>query len=154
MFGMAAFLTSFLFPATKLGIATSSGAVALTSHFIYGDSRRRISRLWTRPKGFPIALWKPSDATKGFSDRPLETFGCDQRAFRSPFGNLRTRSKGFPIALWKPSDATKGFFDRPLEPSDATKGLSDRPLETFGCHLLESLYNDATSATASLDAFA
>ena len=120
---------------------------------------RRVSPLRRRPKGFPIALWKPSgpcckgvaqknrflvegkgktfltsscvtegfasaEATKGLSDRPLETFGpllqrggakkqipcgrqgkdlpyfflcyrgfrlCggDQRAFRSPFGNLR-----------------------------------------------------------------
>ncbi len=91
------------------------------------------------PKGFPLALWKPSDApcrglfvrcgaqplvwgcacgrTKGLSARPLETFGCPlqgafcalrrtaavgrgmrlrahQRAFRSPFGNLRVPLAG------------------------------------------------------------
>ena len=64
----------------------------------------------------------PAGATKGLSDRPLETFGADVRNllqitdFLGGQGKvslfafllrrvspLRRRPKGFPIALWKPS---------------------------------------------------
>ena len=38
------------------------------------------------------------------------------------------------------------FKERDLASSDGAKGLSDRPLETFGCHLLEQLYNYVSSA--------
>ncbi len=121
--------------------------------FLAFSVSQRVSPLRRRPKGFPIALWKPSapllrmeistrnkmlpcffrltgdfasaEATKGLSDRPLETFGpmlrmgistrnemlpcfshfagfrlCggDQRAFRSPFGNLRPLCCGWKFA--------------------------------------------------------
>src|SRR5699024_5422681 len=58
--------------------------------------------------------------------------GGDQRAFRSPFGNLRVpllrggciwQGKGEPLLFCFP----EGFAS-----AEATKGLSDRPLETFG----------------------
>ena len=65
------------------------------------------------PKGFPLALWKPSGPLQqrggakkqipcGWQGKSLPYFflfyggfrlcGGDQRAFRSPFGNLRRRN--------------------------------------------------------------
>ena len=75
---------------------------------------RRVSPLRRRPKGFPIALWKPSGAI------PVEVNGSHKKWI--PWGRqgkelyflfpvsqeispLRRRPKGFPIALWKPSGA-------------------------------------------------
>ena len=84
----------------------------------------RVSPLRRRPKGFPVALWKPS----GF--HPLRWMGGLQKinflwkAGESPallffvslrVSPLRRRPKGFPVALWKPS----GFH--PLRGMGATK---------------------------------
>jgi len=83
----------------------------------------RGSPLRRRPKGFPVALWKPS----GF--HPLRWTGGLQKinflwkAGESPallfvllrVSPLRRRPKGFPVALWKPS----GFH--PLRGMGATK---------------------------------
>ena len=71
----------------------------------------KVSPLRRRPKGFPVALWKPS----GF--HPLRWTGGLQKinflwkAGESPallfvllrVSPLRRRPKGFPVALWKPS---------------------------------------------------
>jgi len=54
----------------------------------------------------------PAGATKGLSDRPLETFGASFL-----FEAMVIRLQGFA-------------------PAGATKGLSDRPLETFGASFL------------------
>ena len=81
--------------------------------FTFFSVSQEISPLRRRPKGFPVALWKPSGPTllkrmgpqknrslaegKGKSLYILFCFsgdfalcGGDQRAFRSPFGNLRS----------------------------------------------------------------
>ena len=83
----------------------------------------RVSPPRRRPKGFPVALWKPS----GF--HPLRGMGATKNGFfvegrgkpRLAFFVLlkvsppRRRPKGFPVALWKPS----GFY--PLRGMEATK---------------------------------
>ena len=68
-----------------------------------------------RPKGFPIALWKPSDAssliwplTHHPKPKGLGDFLCVDFSFESMFlckvgFRPHGRPKGFPIALWKPS---------------------------------------------------
>ena len=72
---------------------------------------QRVSPLRRRPKGFPVALWKPSGplAAKG---RREEQLFCGRQ------GKGPSLLEGFASA-------------------EATKGLSDRPLETFGSHLLK-----------------
>ena len=128
----------------------------------------RVSPLRRRPKGFPVALWKPSgfhplrgmEATKngffvGGRGKPRLAFFVSLRV--SP---LRRRPKGFPVALWKPSGfhllrRTGGLqkinflwkarenpallfcFAEGFASAEATKGLSGRPLETFGVPPLE-----------------
>ena len=62
-----------------------------------------VSPLRRRPKGFPVALWKPSV--------PLLRMG------------ISTRNEMLPCFF----RFTGGFAS-----AEATKGLSDRPLETFG----------------------
>ena len=78
-----------------------------------------ISPLRRRPKGFPVALWKPSVPSgwrKGISDKSslfhqgsrhspcLQHHRC--RNARIP--PLRRRPKGFPVALWEPSASPVG----------------------------------------------
>ncbi len=65
--------------------------------------------------------------------------GGDQRAFRSPFGNLRALcSKGvaqknrFLVEGKGKTFLTSSRFTEGFASAEATKGLSDRPLETFG----------------------
>ena len=57
--------------------------------------------------------------------------GGDQRAFRSPFGNLRS-----PCCGWEFSQGIRCFLafsvSQGFASAEATKGLSGRPLETFG----------------------
>ena len=73
---------------------------------------QRISPLRRRPKGFPLALWKPS--------APLLRKGiCTTKN-----GGL---VKGKERAFLASSCFAEGFAS-----AEATKGLSDRPLETFG----------------------
>ena len=63
--------------------------------------------------------------------RGFRLCGGDQRAFRSPFGNLRS-----PCCGWKFSQGMRCFLALPVSQgfasAEATKGLSGRPLETFG----------------------
>ena len=78
---------------------------------------QKVSPLRRRPKGFPIALWKPSGPSCGNGkareknflwkarERPSLLFPVLQRV--SP---LRRRPKGFPIALWKPSALSTAIF--------------------------------------------
>ena len=70
--------------------------------FLAFSVSQRVSPLRRRPKGFPIALWKPS--------APLLRMGISTRNEMLPcffrftgVSPLRRRPKGFPIALWKPS---------------------------------------------------
>ena len=74
---------------------------------------QRVSPLRRRPKGFPVALWKPSGplAAKG---RQKEQLFCGRQG-KGPF-------------------LLEGFAS-----AEATKGLSGRPLETFGAHLLKRM---------------
>ena len=74
---------------------------------------QRVSPLRRRPKGFPIALWKPSGplAAKG---RQKEQLFCGRQ------GKGPSLLEGFASA-------------------EATRGLSDRPLETFGAHRLKRM---------------
>ena len=103
-----------------------------------------ISPLRRRPKGFPVALWKPSVPLLR-----MEIFTRNEMLpcfFRfTGISPLRRRPKGFPVALWKPSAPCCGwefpqgmrcFLALPVSQgfasAEATKGLSGRPLETFG----------------------
>ena len=80
-------------------------------YFLFSVSQR-VSPLRRRPKGFPIALWKPS--------APLLRKGiCTTKN-----GGL---VKGKERAFLVPSCFTEDFAS-----AEATKGLSGRPLETFG----------------------
>ena len=76
----------------------------------------RVSPLRRRPKGFPVALWKPS----GF--HPLRGMGATKNGFF--VGDRGKPRLAFCFA--------KGFAS-----AEATKGLSGRPLETFGVPPLE-----------------
>ena len=55
-----------------------------------------ISRLRARPEGFAVALWTASHALPCYLifivAEGFRLCGGDQRAFRSPFGNLRRRN--------------------------------------------------------------
>ena len=93
----------------------------------------------------------PAGATKGLSDRPLETFGARWVGHR--FWK-RGRRVTFPVTLPNTLQKTCGAKEsrgRPQSPLvrpqahtplpkrfglRPTKGLSDRPLETFGAHLV------------------
>ena len=78
---------------------------------------RRVSPLRRRPKGFPLALWKPSGpCSKGVAQK--NRFLVDGK------GKTFLTSSRF----------TEGFAS-----AEATKGLSARPLETFGPILVEAL---------------
>ena len=68
-------------------------------------------------------------------------WGGDQRAFRSPFGNLRpfAASRNLYIKQLPCDRQEKGlpFFSRitkDFASAEATRGLSDRPLDPFGAH--------------------
>ena len=113
---------------------------------------QRISPLRRRPGGFPIAPWTPSgpipiyvgETEKGLTflfphHKGFRLCGGDQRAFRSPFGNLR------PLAangnLYKKlipcrrQETGLPFFPRiakAFASAEATRGLFDRPLDPFG----------------------
>ena len=47
-------------PFTPLPRDAGSADVVLFSHKVIALPRTEVSRLRARPKGFPIALWKPS----------------------------------------------------------------------------------------------
>ena len=73
--------------------------------------------------------------------------GGDQRAFRSPFGNLRGPPldadrvfyKKWISCGWQGKGPPCFFcFAEDFASAEATKGLSDRPLETFGAHPVEA----------------
>ena len=70
--------------------------------------------------------------------RGFRLCGGDQRAFRSPFGNLRP-----PCCGWKFPQEIRCFLAFPVSQgfasAEATKGLSGRPLETFGAHPVEAV---------------
>ena len=89
-----------------------------------------------------------AEATKGLSDRPLETFGRNlPKGLMTP-GNLRQHTfigsfgaKQLCI-LMNSISMQQGDFT----PAGATKGLSDRPLETFGSTLLLMLWGQSSFA--------
>ena len=119
---------------------------------------QRVSPLRRRPKGFPIALWKPSGplAAKGgaggtaflwkareraFLARGFRLCGGDQGAFRSPFGNLRRPPVEADGSHKKQiscgGQGKRAFlsffcFSGAFASAEATRGLSDRPLDPFG----------------------
>ena len=66
-----------------------------------------------------------AEATKGLSDRTLETFGPMQRTGFSIESGFFVEGEGKAFLAF--SCFTEGF-----DSSEATKELSDRPLETFG----------------------
>ena len=73
---------------------------------------QRVSPLRRRPKGFPLALWKPSGPS------------C---------GNGKAREKNrFLVEGKEKTFLTFSCFTEGFASAEATKGLSDRPLETFG----------------------
>ncbi len=76
-------------------------------------SSAEIPPLRRRPKGFPIALWKPS-APSGWrknnqqhkhvsSEQRQLPYHQHHRCSSAGIPPLRRRPKGFPVALWKPS---------------------------------------------------
>ena len=66
-----------------------------------------------------------AEATKGLSDRPLETFG--------PFAASRNLYiKRFPCGRQEKGLPILPRIAKDFASAEATKGLSDRPLETFG----------------------
>ena len=68
-----------------------------------------------------------AEATKGLSDRPLETFGADVRNLPQITDSL-WRAGGKSVAL-------SSCFTRDFASAEATRGLSDRPLDPFGASL-------------------
>ena len=88
---------------------------------------QRVSRLRARPKGFPVALWKPSapGLWETLRSKEIRCFIMRQIGGRVALlrrarpivckvfdriclqalrvSRLRARPKGFPVALWKPS---------------------------------------------------
>ncbi len=89
-----------------------------------------------RPMGAsPIAKISPCGATKGLSDRPLETFGSHDLGFIHGFQSMCNH--GAKPCRRKPRRPA-GHILAPMEggrpPCEAAKGLSGRPLETFGAH--------------------
>ena len=91
-----------------------------TRHKLLAEGRKRVYLSFTYHKGFRLC-------------------GGDQRAFRSPFGNLRpfAASRNLYIKQLSCGRQEKGlpFFSRIAKgfaSAEATKGLSGRPLETFG----------------------
>ena len=101
------------------------------------------SPLRRRPKGFAVALWKPSHCTPMF----LDFYRCKGK---SP---LRRRPKGFAVALWKPSHCTPMFLDfyaaRGNRLCGGDKGavktneVCDRPLDPFGSPLPKLTFSAA-----------
>ena len=115
---------------------------------------QRISPLRRRPKGFPVALWKPSGplAAKGdaggtaflwkareraFLARGFRLCGGDQGAFRSPPGPLRGLSAPTSVALagsfcaYQPKNAkTTNASPLPLFPHSPSKDIG-----AVGIHL-------------------
>ena len=79
---------------------------------LYFPVSQRISPLRRRPKGFPIALWKPS--------APLLRKG------------ICTTKKGGLVKGKEGAFLASSCFAEGFASAEATKGLSDRPLETFG----------------------
>ena len=73
---------------------------------------QRVSPLRRRPKGFPVALWKPSGPTL------LKRMGIAKN------GSL-AEGKGKSLSCFP-------RIPKDFASAEATKGLSDRPLETFG----------------------
>ncbi len=118
-------------PGPTLPQCALGGPGRLLLLFAETKSRASLSQKYGRGRSttFPTLL----HLLQGF-----RTCGCDQRAFRSPFGNLRAhpflefyggkKSTTFPTIL---------FSSRDFASADATKGLSGRPLETFGGILLD-----------------
>ena len=72
-----------------------------------------------------------AEATKGLSDRPLETFGPLQQR-----GGAKNR---FLVDGKGKTFLTSSRFTEGFASAEATKGLSARPLETFGPILVEAL---------------
>ena len=87
-------------------------------YFLFSVSQR-VSPLRRRPKGFPIALWKPS--------APLLRKGiCTTKNG----GLVKGKEEAFLVFF---------CFAEGFASAEATKGLSARPLETFGALLLERI---------------
>src|SRR5699024_9217418 len=71
---------------------------------------QRVSPLRRRPKGFPVALWKPSALCCVWGNAPRNRVLVEgrRRAFLAFHASQRVspqrrRPKGCPVALWKPS---------------------------------------------------
>ena len=75
-----------------------------------------------------------AEATKGLSDRPLETFGALLLGRIGFFTENRFLVEGRGKTFLAFPCFAEGFAS-----AEATKGLSDRPLETFGALLLERI---------------
>ena len=101
--------------------------------------KRGISPLRRRQGGFAVAPLTPSQCTPMLLDfhccRGNRRCGGDQRAFRSPFGNLRRRNFWGCLRLefvvagdFAPAGATRGLCGRPLDPFAA-----DTPILDFYC---------------------
>ena len=89
------------------------------------DKGKMPSILFRNTEGFASA-----EATKGLSDRPLETFG-DHLLKR--MGTARNR---FLVQGKGRSFLASFCFARDFASAEATRGLSARPLDPFGAHLL------------------
>ena len=77
-------------------------------------------------KGFASA-----EATKGLSDRPLETFGAHRlKRMEATRNRFLVEGKGKSLSFFF-------CFSGDFASAEATKGLSGRPLETFGVPPLE-----------------
>ena len=74
-----------------------------------------------------------AEATKGLSDRPLETFGSHPVEADGDHKKIdflrKARERAFTFFF---------CFSEDFASAEATKGLSGRPLETFGAHPVEA----------------
>ena len=122
----------------------TGGPGAAMPHAPFGRPRRPLG---TFPRGESTSSarrrTKPPTRNRLFMDGKEKMLPCfsrfagfrlcggDQRAFRSPFGNLRP-----PCCGWKFPQEIRCFLAFPVSQgfasTEATKGLSGRPLETFG----------------------
>ena len=81
-----------------------------------------VSPLRRRPKGFPLALWKPSGVHPLLKSENChkKQVSCDRQGKEFFFlfsvsqrvSPLRRRPQGFPVALWKPSGGASPLLQR------------------------------------------
>ena len=128
---------SLLFPCFAEGFASAEATKGLSGRPLetFGADVRNLPQITD-------SLWRAGGKERCsffLFRREFRLCGGDQRAFRSPFGNLRpfaaSRNLYIKQLSCRRQEKSLTFFSRITKgfaSAEATKGLSDRPLETFG----------------------